>query len=128
MTFSMVHRLFIGLKEPMLYIGLPFFCLGVILSILKMSGNFLLKMMRVVRCVINEAIMVVVLFSIFIEMLSCPTECLHFDFLIICVMSAIVGIGMVNSDCALGYIFFSISIGVTGMLGILLQRSLIMSI
>ena len=73
-TFSIVHRLFIGQKEPMLYIGLPFLCLGVILSILKMSGNFLLRMMWVVRGVINGAIMVMVFFSMFIEMLSCPVE------------------------------------------------------
>ena len=68
-------------------------------------GNFLLRIMCVVRWVINGAIIVMVFLSMFIEMLSWPVECFDFDFLIICVMSAIVGIGMVKFDCALGYIF-----------------------
>ena len=71
---------------------------------------------------------VMVFLSMFIEMLSWPVECFDFDFLIICVMSVIVGIGMVKFGCALGYIFFNISMGVTGILGILLQRSLIVLI
>ena len=43
------------------------------------------------------------------------------------VMSDIVGIGMVKLVWALGYMLFSISMGVTGKLGILLRNSLMMS-
>ena len=69
--------------------------------------------------------MVTVFFSIFIDILSCPTECLPFDYLIICVMLDIEGIGIVNVVWALGYIFLSISIGDKGNNGILLHRFLI---
>ena len=41
MTFSIVHKLLRGLKEPIEYIGLPSLCFGVIQSILKIWENFL---------------------------------------------------------------------------------------
>merc|ERR1711867_202909 len=72
--FSIVHKLFIGLYEPISYIGLPFLCLGDILSILNVSGNVFSSMICVVRCVISGPMVSIVFLIIFMEMLSCPVE------------------------------------------------------
>ena len=76
-----------------------FLCLGVILSILNIWGNSLVKIIWAVRCVISGAIILIVVFNMFIDMLSWPTECLSFDFLMIWVISDIVEIGMLLGRC-----------------------------
>ena len=112
-----MHRLLSGLKDPIVYIGFPFLCFGVILSILKICGNFWVIMIWVVRCVIRGAIVSIVFLSIFMEMLSWPTEFLLLDFKMIFLMSDICGRGMVNVLLTLGYMFFRMSMGVLGYLG-----------
>ena len=79
MIFSIVHKLLRGLKDPIVYIGLPFLCFGVNGSILKIWGNFLFIIIWVVRWVIRGAMVSTVFLSIFIDMWSCP---LSFCFLI----------------------------------------------
>merc|ERR1711867_147441 len=73
--FSIVHRLLIGLYEPISYIGLPFLCLGDILSILNVCGNVFFSNICVVRCVRSGTMMSMVFLIMFIEMLSWPVEC-----------------------------------------------------
>ena len=63
-----------GLYDPMSYMGFTL-CFGVILSILNVSGNVLLRIICVVRCVIDGAIVLIVLLIMFIDILSCPVEC-----------------------------------------------------
>ena len=55
------------------------------------------------------------------DILLWPTECVLFYFKIIFRMSFTVGKGIVNLLGLRGYIFFKISIGVTGILGISLR-------
>ena len=128
MTFSIVHKLLRGLKDPIEYIVLPFLCFGVIRSILKIWGNFLFIIIWVVRWVIRGAMVWMVFLSIFIEMWSCPTEFLLFDFNIIFLMSDTCGRGMVNVLFILEYMFFRMSMGDTGICGILSLRVFIESI
>ena len=123
--FSIVQRLFSGRYDPMSYIGLPFLSFGVILSILNMAGNFCSSIICFIRCVISGAIVFVVFLSIFMDMLSCPTEFLLFAFLIMSVIALVVGIGISSVTFDLGYIFFIISIGVTVIFGIFSLRFLI---
>ena len=74
MIFSIVHRLFMGLYD-LCRIWVSLLCFGVILSILNVSGNVLLRIICVVRCVINGAIVLIVLLIMFIDILSCPVGC-----------------------------------------------------
>merc|ERR1711889_16325 len=67
--FSIVLRLLSGLYDPMSYMGFPCLSFGVILSILKMSGNFLSSIICFIRWVMSGAIILVVFLIIFIEML-----------------------------------------------------------
>ena len=97
--FSIVHRLLSGLYDPMSYMGFPFFSFGVILSILKMSGNFLSSIICLIRWVMSGAIVLVVFLIIFIDILSWPTEFVLFAFLIIWVICWIVGIGISRVVC-----------------------------
>merc|ERR1712115_4791 len=110
MIFSIVHRLFMGLYDPMSYMGLPLLCFGVILSILNVSGNVLLRIICVVRYVISGAIVLIVFLIIFIDMLSCPVECEFGALIIIFRMSSSVGSGISNVFWLRGYINFNTSI------------------
>ena len=61
----------------------------------------------------------IVFLIIFIEMLSWPTEFLLLDFNIIFLMSEMCAKGIVNMLFTLGYMFLRMSMGDTGILGIL---------
>ena len=69
-----------------------------------------------------------VFLSIFIEMWSCPTEFLLFDFNVIFLMSDTCGREMVNVLFTLGYMFFRMSMGDTGICGMLSLRVFMESI
>ena len=69
-----------------------------------------------------------VFLSIFIDMWSCPTEFLLFDLRIIFLISDNCGRGMANVLFILGYMFFRMSMGDTGICGILSLRVFIESI
>ena len=71
--------------------------------------------------------MSIVFLIIFIEMLSWPTEFLLFYFNIFFLMSEMWARGIVNVLFTLGYMFLRMSIGDTGMLGILFLMFLIES-
>ena len=77
---------------------------------------------------INGAIISKVFLSMFMEILSWPTECVLLDFKIILRISLIVGIGIIKVLGLWGNIFFKISMGVTGTLGISLRNLAIVSI
>ena len=98
--------------------GLPLLCFGDILSILNVSGNVLSSIICVVKCVISGAIVLIVFFIIFIEMLSCPVECEFGALIIMFRMSSNVGSGISNVFSLRGYINFNTSIGFTGIFGI----------
>ena len=102
--FSIVHMLLIGQYDPISYIGLPVLCFGDILLILKVFGKVFLRIICVVRCVTNGAIMSMVFFIMFIDMLSWPVECEFGAFIIMFLMSSMVGIGIENVFLFLGYI------------------------
>ena len=108
MTFSIVHKLFSGQKDPISYTGFHCLCFGVILSNLKICGNLCLMIICFVRWVIRGAIIDFVFFSIFMEILPCPTEFLLFDLVMIVVISLIVGIGNSSVVSALGCVFVNI--------------------
>ena len=116
--FSIVHRLLIGLYEPISYIGLPVLCLGDILSILNVFGNVFFRIICVVRCVNSGAIISMVFLIIFIDMLSWPVECEFGALIIMLRMSSTDGIGIENVLVFLVYICFSTSTGLTGITGI----------
>ena len=98
------------------------------MSILKVFGNVLLRIMCVVRCVKIGAIISMVFFSISIDILSCPVDCEFGALMIIFLMSSTVGIGIVNVFVFLGYICFSTSTGLTGIFGICSLSFFIVSI
>ena len=118
MIFSMVHKLLIGLYDPISYIGLPFLCLGDILSILNVCGNVFFNMICVVKCVKSGAMMSMVFLIMFMEMLLWPVECEFGALMIMLRMSSTDGIGMVNVFVFLVYICLRTSTGLTGMTGI----------
>ena len=118
MIFSIVHRLLIGLYEPISYIGLPVLCLGDILSILNVFGNIFFRLICVVRCVNSGAIISMVFLIIFIDMLSWPVECEFGALIIMLRMSSTDGIGMEKGLVYLGYICLRTSTGLTGITGI----------
>ena len=122
--FSIVHKLLIGLYDPMSYIGFPALCLGEILSILKVFGNILFNMICVVKCVTSGAIVSMVFLTMFIDMLSCPVECELGALIIMFRMSSNVGSRIENVLVFRGYICLSTSIGLTGMFGICSLRFL----
>ena len=67
---------------------------------------------------ISGAMMSMVFFIMFIDMLSWPVECEFGALIIMFRMSSTVGIGMENMFLFLGYISFNTSIGLTGIFGI----------
>merc|ERR1712240_119617 len=91
--------MYICSSHIVLYIGLPFFSFGVILSSLKTSGNFCSRIICFIRCVISGAIIFVAFF-------------------IMSVIALVVGIGISSVTFDLGYIFFITSIGITVIFGI----------
>ena len=74
-----------------------------------------MSIIHVVQCVISGAIMSIVFFSIFIEILSWPVEFELSALIIMLRMSETVGIGIVNVFVLRGYIFLSTSTGCTGI-------------
>ena len=98
--------------------GLPFLCLGDILSILRVSGNILSNIICVVKCVISGPMVSIVFLTMFIDILSCPVECELGALIIMFRMSSSVGSGIEKVLVFRGYICFKTSIGLTDMFGI----------
>ena len=110
-SFSISVRLFIGLNDSILLVGLFVNPIGSILDILNMYGIVGVFIIELKMCVICGAMFSFIVLIILEFIWSCPVELDGLIFLIICIVSLFVIYGSLKLLICLGINLFSIVIG-----------------